>query len=115
MARGTAAPRVAGRQGSARLANGERRPARGVCSARGHACGDGALGAWTSVQGLGNRQSQRCLGVRAQGVPRRVRVVWRADVARESSGAPRVKTNPACLLGPGFFSKNLNCSAQKFD
>jgi hypothetical protein len=29
MARGTAAPGVAGRQGSARLANGERRPARG--------------------------------------------------------------------------------------
>jgi hypothetical protein len=99
-ARGSAAPgsgweaRV-GAVGQWRAAAGARRFAQPVGMRR-VATGHWARGCRCKGWGTDGRRGASASGPR--GSHGAARVVWRADVARQSSGVPRVKTNSACLL-----------------
>jgi hypothetical protein len=100
------------RLGQWRAATGARR----FGSARGRTTrGDKALGAWTSVRGLGTNGRRDASASRPRGVPQRARARCGASTSCGRALEHRVKTNSTYPSLTGFFSKNLNCSAQKFE
>jgi hypothetical protein len=113
---GTAASGVAGGKGRRGLANGERRPVRGGLArpvgvrrvATEHWVSGRRCEGWEpTVAGMPQRPGP--------GVPRRARARCGALTSHGGALERRVKTNSTCPSLTRFFSKYLNCSAQKFE